>query len=261
MTVEPKHPSSRFVQAFAKGLSVIRVFGPGTGSMTLSQVAERSGLPRAGARRLLLTLQELGYVAFDGKYFSLTPKIMDLGYSYLSSMELWDLAQPVLEGVSERLDETTSAAVRDGLDIVYVVRVPTHRLISNALSIGTRLPAHATSLGRVLLGALGDEGLDATLSSAKLQRFTPKTLTDPDELIAAVRADRKKGYSWVADQLEDGLCGVAVPIRRRDGTVIAAINISTRPARGTSLSAVRKRLLPELRGAADQIEAALRLKA
>ncbi|PRZ42070.1 IclR family transcriptional regulator [Antricoccus suffuscus] len=260
MPDEPKHPSSQFVQSFAKGLSVIRTFGPGAGSMTLSQVAERSGLPRAGARRLLLTLQELGYVVFDGKNFSLTPKIMDLGYSYLSSMELWDLAEPFLAGVSERLDETTSAAVLDGPDIVYVVRVPTHRLISNALSIGTRLPAHATSLGRVLLGALSDDELDRYLRTTKLEQFTQKTTTDPDELRAAVRADHSKGWSWVADQLEDGLCGVAVPIRRRDSAVIAAINISTRPVRG-SMAAVRKRLLPELRVVAEQIEAALKLRA
>lgn len=260
MPLASKHPSSQFVQSFAKGLSVIRVFGPGAGSMTLSQIAERSDLPRAGARRLLLTLQELGYVAFDGKNFSLTPKIMDLGYSYLSSMELWDLAEPFLADVSERLDETSSAAVLDGADVVYVVRVPTHRLISNALSIGTRLPAHATSLGRVLLGALSDDELDRFLRRTKLEQFTPKTVTDLKELRAAVVADRKKGWAWVADQLEDGLCGLAVPIRRRDGVVIAAINVSTRPVRG-SMAAVRKRLLPELRAAADQIEAALKLKA
>jgi len=254
-----KRATDQFVQSLAKGLAVIRAFGPDSRAMTLSEVARRVGLTRAAARRILLTLLQLSYVRFDGKHFSLAPRILDLGYSYLSSMDLWDLAQPVMEDIAKRLDETCSAAVLDGDDIVYVLRVPTRRLLASTLSIGSRLPAHVTSLGRVLLGGLSDTDLTTYLRRARLTSFTKRTVTDPALLRRIILADRKNGWSWVSGELDEGVCGIAVPIHDRQGAIIAAINISTTPARYTEALAVQ-RLLPELRSAAERIEATLRLR-
>src|SRR5215471_17248489 len=140
----------QFIQSFAKGLSVISAFGPGARTMTLSEVAAKARLSRAGARRILLTLQTLGYVSCERRDFSLTPKILDLGYSYLSTTPLWDLAEPFMEEVTNRVHESCSASVLDGTDIVYILRIPTKKIMTIKLSIGTRLPAWCTSMGRVL---------------------------------------------------------------------------------------------------------------
>jgi IclR family pca regulon transcriptional regulator len=183
-------PSSEYVQSFARGLAVIRAFGPGAKTMTLTEVAQKTGLTRAGARRILLTLQTLGYVALEGRSFSLTPRVLDLGYSYLSSMPLWDVAQPIMEDLVDRVHESVSASVLDGSEIVYVLRVPTHRIMTIGLSIGSRLPAYCTSMGRVLLGALPEEELDRTLSGTKLAALTRHTVTDPKQLRKACARSR-----------------------------------------------------------------------
>src|SRR5687768_15211300 len=140
-------PGDSYVQSFARGLEVIRSFSAQSPRQTLSEVAARSGLSRAGARRILLTLQTLGYVSSDGRYFSLTPRILDLGFAYLSSMPIWNLAEPVMEELVAEVKESSSAAVLDGTDIVYVMRVPTHKIMKNSLGVGSRLPAYCTSIG------------------------------------------------------------------------------------------------------------------
>lgn len=160
-------PSDGYVQSFARGLEVIRSFSADAPEQTLSEVAARSGLTRAGARRFLLTLQTLAYVEGDGKHYRLTPRILDLGFAYLTSMPIWNLAEPVMERLSDALGESCSAAVLDGSDIVYVMRVHTHKIVSLNLNVGTRLPAYCTSLGRVLLAGLDDAEVKNRLDPAR----------------------------------------------------------------------------------------------
>jgi len=252
-------PSGEFLQSFARGLSVIRAFGPRSPVMTLSAVAEQTGLTRAGARRILLTLQSLGYVASEGRDFRLTPRILDLGYSYLSSMPLWDIAQPIMEDLVGEVHESCSASVLEGGDIVYVLRVPTHRIMTIGLSIGSRLPAYATSMGRVLLGGLAPQELDAYLAKTKFTAYTKRTITDPKALKKAVLADEKKGWSLVDQELEDGLRSISVPIIDGRGRILAAMNISGQAAR-TSETQIVKTFLPRLKAAAGRISAALRMR-
>ena len=178
-TTTPPRPGDSYVQSFARGLEVIRSFSAQAPRQTLSEVAARSGLTRAGARRILLTLQTLGYVESDGRDFRLTARILDLGFAYLSSMPIWNLAEPVVEALVESVKESSSAAVLDGTDIVYVMRVPTHKIMKNSLGIGSRLPAHCTSLGRMLLAGLSDAEVRARLDATELKPLTRHTLTDP----------------------------------------------------------------------------------
>ena len=163
MKNEAQKPSDSYVQSFARGLEVIRSFSAQAPVQTLSEVAARTGMTRAGARRILLTLQTLGYVHSDGKHFRLTPRILDLGFAYLSSMPLWSLAGPAMEGLVDAVGESCSAAVLDGLDVVYVLRVHTHKIMSTNLGVGSRLPAFWTSLGRVLLAAQPDAQVQALM--------------------------------------------------------------------------------------------------
>ncbi len=227
--------------------------------MTLTEVAQKTGLTRAGARRILLTLQTLGYVSLDGRSFSLTPRVLDLGYSYLSSMPLWDVAQPIMEDLVDRVHESVSASVLDGGEIVYVLRVPTHRIMTIGLSIGSRLPAYCTSMGRVLLGTLSDEALDRALASTRLAPQTRHTVTDAKQLKKLIAADAKRGWSLVDQELEEGLRSISVPLRDSAGHVIAAMNISGQAARCT-VADMQKNFLPELQSAAARIEQALRLR-
>src|SRR5882762_3042668 len=171
VTSSPR-PGDTYVQSFARGLQVIRSFSAQTPQQTLSEVAQRTGLTRAGARRILLTLQGLGYVHCNGRQFSLAPRILDLGFAYLSSLPLWNLAEPVMERLVEEVKESCSAAVLDGSDVVYVLRVPTHKIMSINLGIGSRLPAYCTSMGRTLLAELDNRTLDILIRQHPLQRRT-----------------------------------------------------------------------------------------
>jgi IclR family pca regulon transcriptional regulator len=162
-----------FVQSFERGLAVIRAFGPDDPELTLSDVARRTGLTRAAARRFLLTLTDLGYVRTDGKQFALTPRVLELGYAYLSSLTLPEIAEPHLERLAADVRESSSVSVLDGDEIVYVGRVPTSRIMRVSINVGTRFPAYATSMGRVLLAALSDGQLDAYLARADIRPLTP----------------------------------------------------------------------------------------
>lgn len=245
-------PGDGFVQSFARGLAVIRTFNADAPEQTLSEVASRSGLTRAGARRILLTLQTLGYVHSDGKWFRLTPRILELGFAYLSSLPVWNLAQPVMEQLTAEVKESCSAAVLDGTDIVYVVRVHTHKIMSLNLAVGSRLPAYCTSMGRVLLAGLPDAQVRDLLAASDRPQRTRHTLTGINDLLAAVQQVRQQGWCVVDQELEEGLVSMAAPITNRRGETVAALNISG-PANRTDAAALQRTMLPALRAAADTV--------
>lgn len=238
-------PGDSYVQSFARGLEVIRSFSANAPQQTLSEVAAHTGLTRAGARRILLTLQTLGYVESDGKLFRLTPRILDLGFAYLSSMPIWNLAGPVMEALVGQVKESCSAAVLDATDIVYVLRVPTHKIMSITLGVGSRLPAYCTSMGRVLLADLPEDELMARLKASNRQAHTRHTVTDIDALAARVAQARRQGWCIVNQELEEGLISMAAPITNNAGRTVAALNISGQANR-TSARAMQDNLLPAL---------------
>ena len=214
--------SRDFVQSLARGLAVIRAFDADHDALTLSEVAERTGITRAATRRFLHTLETLGYVRSRGRLFSLTPHVLELGFSYLSALSLPEIVQPHLERLSQLTGESVSAAVLDGDHIVYVARVPTRRIMSVGITIGTRFPAHATSMGRVLLA-------DQPILEIADDLTSPATgaPVDPDALRRALADVAAAGYSVVDGELEDGVRSVAAPVHGRDGRAVAAINVST----------------------------------
>lgn len=259
-TPEPApKPGDTYVQSFARGLAVIRSFSAVTPTQSLSEVAARTGLTRAGARRILLTLEGLGYVESQGRQFRLTPKILDLGFAYLSSLPLWNLAEPVMEALAAEVKESCSAAVLDGAEVVYVLRVPTHKIMSINLGIGSRLPAYCTSMGRVLLAGLTAEALQQVLAARPLQRFTARTLTDPRAVGEAVARVREQGWCLVDQELEEGLVSIAAPIVDRSRRTIAALNISGQANR-TPPREMIERFLPRLLEAARSISGLLHMK-
>lgn len=245
-------PSDSHVQSFARGLSVLRSFGADAPTQTLTECAERTGLTRAGARRILLTLQGLGYVAQDGRDFRLTPKVLELGFAYLASQPWWHVAQPLMEDLTQTLHESTSAAVLDGDEIVYVLRVPAQKIMSINLGVGSRLPAHCTSMGRVLLAGLPEDERERRVSAMDLSARTPKTVTDADKLLQILSQVRRKGWALVNEELEPGLMSVAVPILDRAGRTVAAINVSTQPQRRT-VAVMQEQCLPLLQSVARRI--------
>jgi IclR family transcriptional regulator, pca regulon regulatory protein len=248
--------NSDFVQSLDRGLAVIRSFGPDRERLSLSEVAVATGLTRAAARRFLLTLVKLGYVRHDGREFSLRPRVLELGYAYLSGLALPDVAAPHLEELVARLHESSSISVLDGHHVVYVARVPTKRIMTVAISVGTRFPAYATSMGRVLLAALSPAELDRYLAEATLESLTARTVTDPGQLRTIIGEVAAQGYAIVDQELEEGLRAVAAPIRGSSDVGTAAINISAHASR-VSIDALRSEILPALLETAAQIEADL----
>jgi len=244
------------VQSFARGLDVIRSFNGASPHQTLTEVAARSGLTRAGARRILLTLQALGYVHGDGKHYALTPRILDLGFAYLSSMPMWNLAEPTMQALADQVHESCSAAVLDGADIVYVLRVQTRKIMSIGLGVGSRLPASCTSMGRMLLAGLDDAQVQSVLGRKPLPARTRHTITDPEAVLARVRQARRQGWCLVNQELEEGLVSMAVPVVNRDGATIAALNISGQANR-TPPRQMQDAMLPALQRAAADISARL----
>lgn len=232
-----------FIQSLERGLAIVRAFGHDAPEQTVSELAAKTGLTRATARRFLITLIELGYMETDGRVFRLTPRVLELGYSFLSGLGFPDVALPHLERLVAEVDEGSEASVLDGEDIVYVVRVPATTIMTVAINVGGRMPAHATSMGKVLLAGLPDAELEAYLATAALERHKPKTITDPDALREEIQRVRAQGYATVDEELEDGLVAIAVPIHDRAGNVIAAINLSTHVAR-RSVESVQELLEP-----------------
>jgi IclR family pca regulon transcriptional regulator len=246
-----------FVQSFERGLAVIRAFGPDDPELTLSDVARRTGLTRAAARRFLLTLTDLGYVRTDGKQFALTPRILELGYAYLSSLSLPEIAEPHLERLASEVRESSSVSVLDGDEIVYVGRVPTSRIMRVSINVGTRFPAYATSMGRILLAALPDDQLGAYLARADIRPLTARAIANPEDLHEELLLIREQGWALVDQELEEGLRSIAAPIRDGGGRIVAAVNLSTQASRA-SREAVATKLLPPLLETAKRIEADLR---
>lgn len=250
---------SILVQSLARGLAVIRTFGRDAQRQTLSEVAARAGLSRATARRFLHTLTELGYAHFDGKHFALTPRVLDLGYAYLSSTSLWEVAQPHMEKVTALLHESCSVSVLEETDIVYVARVPTERIMTVTLGVGIHLPAFATSMGRVLLAYLPPPQLDRFFATAKLEPLTERTVTDPKELRAILKEVAQHGWAMVDQELELGVRSVAAPIRDANGRVVAAMNTSAHASRVT-VAQMKRQFLPVLLEAVHNVSATLALR-
>jgi IclR family pca regulon transcriptional regulator len=244
-------PSDQFVQSLARGLEVIKAFTGERPEMTLSELAVVTGLTRATARRFLLTLVELGYVRSDGRLFALTPRVLELGFSYLAGQSIPDIARPHLEALSRTLHESTSASVLEGDDIVYVARVQARRIMTVNITIGTRFPAYATSMGRVILAGLPEEGLERYLAALHPVGLTSATLTDLGALRSELAAVRERGWTIVDQELETGLRSVAAPLRQA-GRVVAAINVST-SAGSTTLARIQHDFVPELVATAARI--------
>jgi IclR family transcriptional regulator, pca regulon regulatory protein len=247
---------SDFVQSLDRGLAVIRAFGPDRDRLSLSEVARTTGLTRAAARRFLLTLVKLGYVRSDGREFSLRPRVLELGYAYLSGLALPEIAAPHLEELVAKLRESSSISVLDGHHIVYVARVPTKRIMTVAISVGTRFPAYATSMGRVLLAGMSEADFERYLAEADFEPFTGRTVTDPGELRRIVGRVAAQGYAVVDQELEEGLRAIAAPIRGPGGEVTAAINVSAHASR-VSEAAMKSDILPALLKTAAAIESDL----
>jgi IclR family pca regulon transcriptional regulator len=244
------------IQSLERGLAVLQVFSHEHPALTLSEVARLAGTTRATARRILLTLERLGHVRSDGRRFSLTPRVLSLGWAYLSSLGIWEIAQPLMQELAAKTGESCSAATLDLPDIVYVARVPTRRIMSITLGVGTRLPAHATSMGRVLLADLPAAALDDFLSAGPLEAYTSRTITDPDLLRRALEETRTRGWALVDQELELGLRSAAAPLRGADGRAVAALNVSAAVSR-VHLEDLRRTLVPLLVETATAISTAI----
>lgn len=247
-----------FVHSLARGLTVIRAFGADAPHLTMSDVAKRTGLSRAAVRRFLHTLVELGYVGLEGRLYSLRPRILELGYAFLSSMSLWDLIQPALQDVSTRLRVTCSAGLLDGVEVVQVARAGRTEQVIVSFGVGSRLPAFHTAMGRVLLAALPPAERAQRLSRADLRAYTPHTLTDPTRLMAELDLVADQGWAIVDREFEPGLIALGVPLRDRTGKAVAAVVTS---ARATRLDAASMRAdhLPALLSACERLTPALHL--
>jgi IclR family pca regulon transcriptional regulator len=246
---------TEFVQSLERGLAVIRAFDGEHPDLTLSDVARATGLTRATARRFLLTLVDLGYVRTDGRLFGLRPRVLELGFSYLSGLGLPEVALPHMEALVGRVHESSSLCVLDGEDIVYVARVPTRRIMTVTITVGMRLPAYATSMGRVLLAGLPPGDRDERLDRSELRKLTAKTVTRPSALRERLDRIAVDGYALVDEELEPGLRSIAVPVRIKD-RVVAAINVALHSSLRSAQPALRE-LLPPLRETAQAIEADL----
>lgn len=250
---QPDEADTPAIQSLVRGLSVIRAFDADHSHMPLSGVARRTGLSRATARRILHTLASLGYVDTDGKEFSLRPRILELGYAYLSSLGLPELSMPHLERLTLEVDESCSVAVLDGTEIFYVARVAKRRIMTVSINVGTRFPAHLTSMGRVLIAGLSDSDRDNLLSHIDWTPRTDHTITERRQLEAELGNIGDQGWAMVDQELEEGLRSIAAPIRNSAGHTIAAVNVSASSRRGTP-ETIRAEILPSLLKAAENIE-------
>lgn len=241
-----------FVQSLERGLAIIRVFSAERPALTVTEIAEATGLTRAAARRFLLTLVELGYVATDGRYYELTPRVLELGYAFLSGLSFPEVALPRVERLVSEVGEASEAAILDGHEIVYVVRVPGPALMTIAVNVGARMPAYATALGRVLLAGLPDDRVAELLDQVEPVALLPRTIVDRGELRAEIRKVREQGYALVDQELEEGLVAIAAPVRDRTGRVVAALNLSTHVGRKSAEQL--RAIVPALQRAAAEIE-------
>src|SRR5436190_11389564 len=265
---EPKRPMPKlkrehgeeratdFVESLDRGLRLLQAFGNTDGPMTLSDIARAAELPRATARRILFTLAHGGFVSTDGKLFTLTPHVLTLAASYLRSSQVVTVLQPVLDRIATSAQEISSLAVLDGDDVVFIARGSPARVFSAGLDIGYRLPAFCTSVGRAMLGRFDDEELAKRLKAMRREALTPQTITDPKALLKSILADRAKGYSLVDREAEPHFRSIAVPVRRYDGAIVAAINMGAHVDR-VPVRELTDRFLPLLREGAEDAESRL----
>jgi IclR family transcriptional regulator, pca regulon regulatory protein len=251
-------PSRDHVGSLDKGLTVMEILARHPSGITLTDMAGEAGMTRAGARRFLLTLCATGYATHAGRLFSLSPKLLGVARTWLQGASLWSHAEPFMRAVASELNESCSAAVLSGEDVVYVARVPGRRILSVALTVGTRLPAWCTSMGRVLLSDLPPTELKSFLSNARIERRTPKSIVDRRELALRIGEASRDGFAIVDEELETGLRSIAVPVRDNERRIVAAINISTQSAR-FSTAQMQREILPHLTEAAKSIEEFLSL--
>lgn len=245
-----------FVESLDRGLRLLQVFGERAAPMSLSEIAKIAELPRATARRILFTLQHGGFVASDGKLFALTPHVLTLAGSYLRSNQLVSVLQPVLDRISAEAQEVSSLAVLDGDDVVFIARASPTRIFNGGVDIGYRLPAFCTAVGRVMLGRFGDAELKTKIAGMRREALTPQTVVDPKRLLAAIAADRARSYALVDREAEPHFRSIAVPVRRYDGAIVAAINIGAHVDRISTEEMVR-RFLPLLQAGAEEVRARL----
>lgn len=243
--------SDGFVRAIARGFSVVEALGRPPGRHTLSETAAIAGLTRATARRMLATLVALKYCEADGRYFSLRPRALGLGLSYLNALPYWGYAQRALEDLRNQIGESCALAVLDETEIVYALRLPARRILSANLGIGSRLPAHVISLGRVLLAALPPAKREEYLATTEFRQITPRTVTDPDLLGKELARVQAQGYAWIDGELDPAICGIAVPLRDQSGEVLAAVSINTISGTVTEAEAKKKYLVALQRTAQD----------
>jgi IclR family pca regulon transcriptional regulator len=246
-----KRESDGFVRTIARGFAVIEAMGRPPGRHTLSEVARLAGITRAASRRILATLVALKYCETDGRYFALRPRALGLGLSYLASLPYWAASHGIVERLRDETRESCAMAVLDETEIVYIQRWPARRILAANLAIGSRLPAHVVSLGRVLLAALPPPELERFLARAELRPLTPRTLADPDALRRALAKVAAQGHAWVDGELDPAICGLAVPVRNAHGAVVAALSVNTISGTLTEAAARRKLLHPLQRAARD----------
>jgi IclR family transcriptional regulator, pca regulon regulatory protein len=244
--------SDGYVRAIARGFSVIEALGRPPGRYTLAETAEAAGLSRATARRILATFVELKYCTADGRYFSLRPRALGLGLSYLNALPYWAYAQRALEDLRNEIGESCAMAVLDENEIIYVSRLPARRILSAPLGIGSRLPAHLVSLGRVLLASLPTDARQAYLADGNLKSITARTITDPGQLGKILSRVDSDGYAWVDGELDPAICGIAVPLRDPAGSVVAALSVNMISGTIGEAGAKKKFLVP-LRRTAQEI--------
>jgi IclR family pca regulon transcriptional regulator len=248
---------ANFMSSLARGLAVINAFQERKRHLTIAQISHRTEIPRAAVRRCLYTLMQLGYATTDGRTYSLLPKVLTLGHAYLSSTPLAVSAQPYLDRISEQLHEACNLATLEGEQVLYIARsaIP-QRLISVDLSVGSRLPAYCTSMGRILLAALDDDSLHDYLNNAELQAKTSRTLYTPQALWECLQQVRQQGWCVVDQELEQGLRSLAVPVYDSAGHVLAAMNVSTHAGR-VPASELQKRFLPIMLNASRELSSQL----
>ncbi len=240
-----------FMTSLARGLAVIRAFSDQRRSLTIAQISHKTGIPRAAVRRCLITLRQLGYAEAEANNFSLKPKVLTLGYSYLSSTPLTVSALPTLNQVSRSLNESCSLAVLDENEILYVARSATSRIMSVALNTGSRLPAYCTSLGRAILAFLPPDELDHYLATVELKAYTERTIVSTKGLAEVLAGVREHGYALIDEELEVGLRSIAVPVRGASGAVVAALNVGAQTTRVTARQMKEEFLPVLLRGAQE----------
>jgi IclR family transcriptional regulator, pca regulon regulatory protein len=243
--------SDSFVRAIARGFSIVEALGRPPGRHTLSEAAVSAGLTRATARRILSTLVALKYCEADGRYFSLRPRALGLGLSYLNALPYWGYAQRALEDLRNEIGESCALAVLDETEIVYALRLPARRILSANLGIGSRLPAHVISLGRVLLAALPPDQRAEALAAIEYKQITPRTVTSPVKLGEELTRVAEQGYAWIDGELDPAICGIAVPVRDQAGAVVAAVSINTISGTISEAEAKKKFLVALKRTAQD----------